>query len=39
VPVDLYLPGCPPSADLIHYVLSELVAGRTPDLHDRLRYG
>ena len=39
VPVDLYLPGCPPSADLIHFVLSELVAGRTPDLHDRLRYG
>jgi NAD-reducing hydrogenase small subunit len=39
VPVDLFLPGCPPSADLIHFVLSELVAGRTPDLHDRLRYG
>ena len=39
VPVDLYLPGCPPSADLIHFVLTELVAGRTPDLHDRLRYG
>jgi NAD-reducing hydrogenase small subunit len=39
VPVDLHLPGCPPSADLIHFVLSELVAGRTPDLHDRLRYG
>jgi NAD-reducing hydrogenase small subunit len=39
VPVDLYLPGCPPSADLIYFVLTELVAGRTPDLHDRLRYG
>jgi len=39
VPVDLYLPGCPPAADLIHFVLCELVAGRTPDLHDRLRYG
>jgi NAD-reducing hydrogenase small subunit len=39
VPVDLFLPGCPPSADLIHFVLTELVAGRTPDLHDQLRYG
>jgi NAD-reducing hydrogenase small subunit len=39
VPVDLYLPGCPPAADLIHFVLTELVAGRRPDLRDQLRYG
>jgi NAD-reducing hydrogenase small subunit len=39
VPVDVYLPGCPPSGDLIHFVLSELLAGRTPDLNDRLVYG
>lgn len=39
VPVDLFLPGCPPAADLIHYVLSELLDGRTPDLQGRLRYG
>jgi NAD-reducing hydrogenase small subunit len=39
VSVDVYLPGCPPSADLIHFVLTELVAGRTPDLKDRLKYG
>jgi NAD-reducing hydrogenase small subunit len=39
VPVDLYIPGCPPSADLIHFVLAELVAGRLPDLRDQLRYG
>jgi len=39
VAVDLFLPGCPPSADLIHFVLGELVAGRTPDLSGRLRYG
>jgi NAD-reducing hydrogenase small subunit len=40
VPVDLYLPGCPPSADAIWYVLSELVAGRTPELEGKvLKYG
>jgi NAD-reducing hydrogenase small subunit len=39
VSVDLFLPGCPPSADLIYFVLSELVEGRTPDLKDRLSYG
>jgi NAD-reducing hydrogenase small subunit len=39
VKVDLHLPGCPPSADLIYYALTELVAGRTPDLSARLRYG
>lgn len=39
VPVDLYLPGCPPAADLIHFVLGELAAGRSPDLKDRLKYG
>ncbi len=39
VPVDLFLPGCPPSADLIYFVLSELVEGRTPDLRDKLSYG
>ncbi len=31
VPVDVFLPGCPPSADLIHGVLSDLLEGRTPD--------
>jgi NAD-reducing hydrogenase small subunit len=39
VPVDLFLPGCPPPADTIYYVLSELVAGRIPDLSDRLSFG
>jgi NAD-reducing hydrogenase small subunit len=39
VRVDVFLPGCPPSADLIHFALSELVAGRTPSLRDRLKYG
>jgi NAD-reducing hydrogenase small subunit len=35
VPVDFYLPGCPPCADNIYYVLSELVAGRRPQLSSR----
>jgi len=32
VEVDVNVPGCPPSADVIFYVLSELVAGRKPVL-------
>ena len=28
VPVDVFVPGCPPSADLIFSVLSELLEGR-----------
>ena len=32
VPVDIYLPGCAPSADAIWHVLSELLAGRMPEL-------
>ncbi len=39
VPVDLFLPGCPPSADLIFYLISELLEGRSPDLSDKLKYG
>ena len=39
VKVDLYIPGCPPSADLIFYVLSEVLAGRTPDISTRARFG
>jgi NAD-reducing hydrogenase small subunit len=39
VKVDLFIPGCPPSADLIYYVLSEILAGRTPDMSTRCRFG
>jgi NAD-reducing hydrogenase small subunit len=39
VPVDYFLPGCPPSADLIAFVLGELSEGRAPDLRGRLSYG
>ncbi len=35
VPVDIYLPGCPPSADAIFYVLHELVEGRMPKLRGK----
>jgi len=30
VPVDVFVPGCPPSADLIFSVLSDLLAGKAP---------
>jgi NAD-reducing hydrogenase small subunit len=39
VPVDAWLPGCPPSADLIHSVLLDLLAGRLPALAGRLKFG
>jgi NAD-reducing hydrogenase small subunit len=39
VKVDYFIPGCPPSADLINYVLTELLAGRTPNMEGRSKYG
>ena len=39
VPVDFYIPGCPPPADAIWHVLSELIAGRTPDPSAVTRFG
>lgn len=39
VRVDIYVPGCPPSANTILYVLSELLAGRKPDLSGKTRFG
>jgi NAD-reducing hydrogenase small subunit len=33
VKVDVFLPGCPPSADLIFRSLVELIEGRVPDTH------
>ncbi len=39
VKVDLYVQGCPPSADTIYFVLSELLEGRVPDLSSRTRFG
>jgi NAD-reducing hydrogenase small subunit len=39
VNVDIYLPGCPPSADNIFYTISELLEGRTPELNLTARFG
>src|SRR5215467_8870254 len=37
--VDVFVPGCPPSADTIYFLLTELLAGRMPDLTDKTRFG
>ena len=39
VPVDIFVPGCPPDADVIYYVLSELAQGRKPEIKgDKLQW-
>ena len=39
VPVDVFVPGCPPSADTIYYVVSELLDGRVPYMNAKTRFG
>jgi NAD-reducing hydrogenase small subunit len=39
VHLDVYIPGCPPSADTIFYALTELLEGRNPELSSRTRFG
>ncbi|APW61937.1 oxidoreductase [Paludisphaera borealis] len=40
IPVELYLPGCPPSAPRIRAVLEALIEGRTPRLEgEDIRFG
>ena len=39
VKVDFYIPGCPPSAELINYVITELLDGRTPSIEGKFKYG
>jgi len=39
VKVDIHVPGCPPSAATIGFVVQELLAGRKPDLASRVKFG
>jgi NAD-reducing hydrogenase small subunit len=39
VKVDVFLPGCPPSADTFHSVLTDLLAGRAPEIASLTRFG
>jgi NAD-reducing hydrogenase small subunit len=39
VKVDYYIPGCPPPSELITYVVTELLAGRTPNMENKSKYG
>jgi NAD-reducing hydrogenase small subunit len=39
VPVDLFLPGCPPGADAIHATLIGLITGSLTDLQGQTRFG
>ena len=39
VTVDVFVPGCPPSADTIYYVVSELLEGRKPEVSLKTRFG
>jgi NAD-reducing hydrogenase small subunit len=39
VNVDVFVQGCPPSADVIFFALTELLAGRKPELSKVARFG
>ena len=39
VKVDLHVPGCPPPAASIAFVLGELLDGRVPDLSSKVKFG
>jgi NAD-reducing hydrogenase small subunit len=39
VPVDVFLPGCPPSAETILAAVQDLLAGQKPDVAARTRFG
>ena len=39
VKVDLHVPGCPPPAKAIVFVLGELLEGRMPDLSSKVKFG
>jgi NAD-reducing hydrogenase small subunit len=39
VAVDLHVPGCPPPAQTIGWVLGELCEGRMPDMKSKVKFG
>jgi len=39
VPVDVFIPGCPPHAQTIQFAVTELLAGRVPNLEKMTRFG
>ncbi|HEY3375466.1 MAG TPA: hypothetical protein VGK02_10450 [Candidatus Aquicultor sp.] len=39
VEVDVFVPGCPPQADLIYSVIQELCAGRIPNVGASVKFG
>ncbi len=39
VKVDVFLPGCPPHADLIYETVAALLDGRMPELEHKARFG
>lgn len=39
VKVDIFVPGCPPHADIIFNAVAALLEGRTPDLGSTARFG
>jgi len=39
IKVDIFLPGCPPSADIIFTAIAELLEGRMPDIGKTAHFG
>ena len=39
VPIDYFLPGCPPPADAIHALLMSLITGEAINIYDYTRFG
>lgn len=39
VPVEVFIPGCPPNARIIRYVIEELLAGRKPEPSKYAHFG
>jgi NAD-reducing hydrogenase small subunit len=39
VKVDVHIPGCPPSADTIFGVISDLLSGKSPEVMNKTRFG